>query len=111
MKIIDTHAHVAQCIAGTGSQGELRPASGGRAVYATGQSLQILPHPTARSCVSDAVNIVRADRLLWGSDMPSLMTRDTHQHFIDFIALHPDLNSRDKEKILYANAAKLFFSL
>ena len=43
MKIIDAHAHVVQCIAGTGSQGELRPCGGGRAVYATGDSFQILP--------------------------------------------------------------------
>lgn len=43
MKIIDAHAHVVQCIAGTGSQGELRPCGGGRAVYATGHSFQILP--------------------------------------------------------------------
>ena len=43
MKLIDAHAHVVQCIAGTGSQGELRPCGGGRAAYATGQAFQILP--------------------------------------------------------------------
>lgn len=43
MKIIDAHAHVVQCIAGTGSQGELRPCGGGRAVYASGQVFQMLP--------------------------------------------------------------------
>lgn len=68
------------------------------------------PYPTARGYVKDAVDIVGADRLLWGSDMPSAMTRDTYQHFIDFIALHPGLSSRDKDKILYDNAAGLFFA-
>ena len=43
MKIIDAHAHVVQCIAGTGSRGELRPCGGGRAAYAAGDSFQILP--------------------------------------------------------------------
>lgn len=68
------------------------------------------PYPTARGYVKDAVDIVGADRLLWGSDMPSAMTRDTYQHFIDFIALHPGLSGRDKDKILYDNAAGLFFA-
>lgn len=239
MKIIDAHAHVVQCIAGTGSQGELRPCGGGRAVYATGSSFQILPpeigeydaapeallrvmdahgvekavllqgnyfgfqnlytweaiqkyparftgaaaydpfcaqaerikahlfdelgfrivkfevssgsglmanhppvdldgevmhaayrhaaernlifvidigkperfpYPTARGYVCDAVNIVGAGRLLWGSDMPSAMTWDSYRHFIDFIALHPGLGQEDREKILSGNAEKLFFS-
>ena len=71
---------------------------------------ETFPYPTARGYVRDAVDIVGADRLLWGSDMPSAMTRDTYQHFIDFIALHPDLTGGDKEKILYHNADGLFFS-
>lgn len=68
------------------------------------------PYPTARGYVKDAADIVGADRLLWGSDMPSAMTRDTYRHFIDFIALHPGLSGQDKEKILYGNAGGLFFA-
>lgn len=71
---------------------------------------ETFPYPTARGYVRTAADIVGADRLLWGSDMPSAMTRDTYQHFIDLIALHPDLNGSDKENILYDNAANLFFS-
>lgn len=71
---------------------------------------EAFPYPTARGYVRSAVDIVGADRLLWGSDMPSAMTRDTYQHFIDFIVLHPGLDKGDKEKILSLNAEKLFFS-
>lgn len=67
------------------------------------------PYPTARGYVRDAVDIVGADRLLWGSDMPSAMTRDSYRHFIDFIALHPGLGEGDREKILCGNARALFF--
>ncbi|MCM1148500.1 MAG: amidohydrolase [Butyricicoccus sp.] len=67
------------------------------------------PYPTARGYVLDAVNIVGADRLLWGSDMPSAMTWDSYRHFIDFIALHPGLGQEDREKILSGNAERLFF--
>lgn len=68
------------------------------------------PYPAARGYVKDAVGIVGADRLLWGSDMPSAMTRDTYRHFIDFIALHPGLSGQEKDKILYDNAEGLFFA-
>lgn len=68
------------------------------------------PYPTARGYIRDAVDIAGADRLLWGSDMPSAMTRDSYQHFIDFVALHPGLSGQDKENILYNNARKLFFA-
>lgn len=71
---------------------------------------EAFPYPAARGYVRDAVDIVGADRLMWGSDMPSAMTRDSYQHFIDFIALHPDLNAGEKEKILSTNAERLFFS-
>lgn len=67
------------------------------------------PYPTARGYVRDAVDIVGAERLLWGSDMPSAMTRDSYRHFIDFIALHPGLGAGDKESILSGNAERLFF--
>ena len=70
---------------------------------------EAFPYPTARGYVRDAVDIVGAERLLWGSDMPSAMTRDSYQHFIDFIALHPGLDGGDKERILYQNAQELFF--
>lgn len=68
------------------------------------------PYPTARGFVRDAADIVGPDRLLWGSDMPSAMTRDSYRHFIDFIALHPGLGEGEKEDILCRNADRLFFS-
>jgi predicted TIM-barrel fold metal-dependent hydrolase len=43
MKIIDAHAHLAQCIAGFGSQGELRAVGGGDAVYPTGRRIALIP--------------------------------------------------------------------
>lgn len=67
------------------------------------------PYPTARGYVTDAVNIVGEDKLMWGSDMPSSMTRDSYRHFIDFIALHPGLTEGQKEKLLARNAGRLFF--
>ena len=68
------------------------------------------PYPTARGYVRDAADIVGAERLLWGSDMPSAMTRDSYRHFIDFIALHPGLSQEEKEQIFYGSAERVYFS-
>ncbi len=70
---------------------------------------ETFPYPTPREYVRAAADIVGAERLLWGSDMPSAMTQDSYQHFIDFIALHPGLSEQEKEQILYSNAKALFF--
>lgn len=70
---------------------------------------EAFPYPTARDYVAAAANIVGTDRLMWGSDMPSAMTRDSYRHFIDFIALHPGLSEGDKQKIFYDNAMGVFF--
>ncbi|MBQ7486995.1 MAG: amidohydrolase [Clostridia bacterium] len=45
MRIIDTHAHLVQCIAGFGEEGELRAIGdgSGRARYATGSVVQMVP--------------------------------------------------------------------
>ena len=41
-RIIDSHAHVVQYIAGTGAGGELRSIGNGMAVYANGQTVRFL---------------------------------------------------------------------
>ena len=51
-KIIDAHAHVAQCIAGFTSRGELRAAGGGNAVYADGSSFKMIPDGMGETYVS-----------------------------------------------------------
>ncbi|MDO4330737.1 MAG: amidohydrolase family protein [Lachnospiraceae bacterium] len=43
MKLIDSHVHVVQYIAGTGAGGELRSIGGGMARYADGQVVRMIP--------------------------------------------------------------------
>ena len=43
MKIIDSHAHLVQYIAGIGAEGELRSIGDGYAVYATGKKIRMIP--------------------------------------------------------------------
>ncbi|MDO5415860.1 MAG: amidohydrolase family protein [Lachnospiraceae bacterium] len=67
------------------------------------------PYPTARRYVHDALNILGSERLIWGSDIPSTMTRDSYRHLIDYLALDPALSTEEKENIFYKNALKLYF--
>ena len=68
------------------------------------------PYETARSYVRCGIDIVGAHRLLWGSDMPSTLNRDTCRHLIDFVAEDPELTEEEKQRILYQNAKELFFT-
>lgn len=43
MRVIDAHAHVIERIAGFGARGELRPLGGGRAAWANGDQIQLIP--------------------------------------------------------------------
>lgn len=52
MKIIDSHAHVVQYIAGTGAGGELRSIGNGMAVYANGQVVRMIPEQFGGDCVT-----------------------------------------------------------
>ncbi|MDO5415582.1 MAG: amidohydrolase family protein [Lachnospiraceae bacterium] len=68
------------------------------------------PYPTAMGYVRDAVEILGPDRLMWGSDMPSAMTRDSYRHFIEFVTENPYLSGEEKRMILYENAERVYFS-
>lgn len=51
-RIIDSHAHVVQYIAGIGAGGELRSVGGGMAVYANGQKVRMIPEQFKEDCVT-----------------------------------------------------------
>lgn len=43
MKIIDTHMHLIDCVAGINSKGELRAIGNGKAIYSNGEIINIIP--------------------------------------------------------------------
>lgn len=68
------------------------------------------PYPTAQRFLKIAKDIVGADRLIFGSDVPSVLTRDSYQHLVDFIMLSDVFNDDEKEKVFYKNAEEVYFS-
>lgn len=64
MRIIDSHVHIVQYIAGTGEEGELRALGdgSGRARYASGSLVQMIPEGFHKDCVTPEDLIGEMDR-------------------------------------------------
>lgn len=71
---------------------------------------EVFPYPSGRRYVRYALDLAGADRLLWGSDLPSTLNRDSYQSQIDFLSLDDGLSPKEKQKLFYDNADRLFFS-
>lgn len=68
------------------------------------------PYEEAVRCLREAIHIVGEDKILFGSDIPSTMKEDSYGHLIDYIRDSAEFSTREKERILYGNALKLYFS-
>ncbi len=62
MKIIDAHVHLVQYICGFGSRGELRAIGGGKAMYADGSVLNLIPPELGEYTVTPESVIALMDR-------------------------------------------------
>ena len=70
---------------------------------------EVYPYPTARHYVELACELVGAERLLFGSDIPSTLVSDSYQHYIGYILESAKLSDQEKSMIFYHNAKKVFF--
>jgi hypothetical protein len=69
------------------------------------------PYPTAQRYVHRAVELVGADRLLWGSDAPGLLSVATYPQLLAFVARHCDfLSPAERAGVLGGNAERVYFS-
>jgi len=67
------------------------------------------PFPVTRACIEKAVQILGADRLLFGTDMPSALTRTAYSDLVDCIAGDEMLSAAEKALILHDNAENVYF--
>ena len=64
------------------------------------------PFPTARRYIQRAVQLIGADRLLWGTDAPGLLRTATYPQLLGFVADHCDfLTETERDGVLGENAA------
>lgn len=67
------------------------------------------PCPEALKLLQEAVTLLSAKKILWGSDIPSTFKKYTYRQLIDVIEKHAAfLSTSEKTQILYNNAAEFF---
>jgi predicted TIM-barrel fold metal-dependent hydrolase len=81
------------------------------ALPAYAATIEEYPFPTAQAYIERAVELLGADRLLWGSDVPGLLSVATYTQLLGFVARHCDfLAAGDRARILGLNAEDIYFS-
>ncbi|MBQ6374346.1 MAG: amidohydrolase [Clostridia bacterium] len=61
------------------------------------------PYPTGARYVAAARDAVGCDKLLWGSDLPCPLTRDSYEHLLDYLPASGLFTERELEGICYDN--------
>ena len=65
------------------------------------------PYPDAIHYIKRAIELVGSDRLMWGSDLPMNLCKDSYRHLIDYIVLSNEISTPDKENIMAATADRV----
>ncbi len=76
---------------------------------AQNQQPETFPYPTAVEHLKTAKSIVGADRLMFGTDMPCNLARDSYANLKNYIIDGGVFNSRELEDVFYNTADKIYF--
>ena len=79
------------------------------AALAANQKPETYPYPTAVKHLQTAKEVVGTDRLMFGSDMPSTLCRDTYAHLTNYITESGVFTESELEKVMYSTANALYF--
>lgn len=79
------------------------------ASLAANQQPETYPYPTAAFHLRTAKQTVGADRLMFGTDMPSNLCRDTYAHLKDYIIQSGAFTEGELEDVFYNTAQKVYF--
>lgn len=67
------------------------------------------PYPNAVRYLHHGIEIAGADKLLFGSDIPSVLKEDSYTHLIQYITENEKFTQEEKEMIMYRNAEAVYF--
>ena len=67
------------------------------------------PYPTAQRYLRIAKEIAGADRLMFGSDLPSTLCRDTYAHLRDYALTSDVFTEEEKKLVFYETAKKVYY--
>lgn len=79
------------------------------AALALNQKPETYPYPTAVEHLKTAKEIIGADRLMFGSDMPSTLAKDSYENLVNYIIKSGAFNKKELEDIFYNTAQKVYF--
>ncbi|MGN0814979.1 MAG: amidohydrolase family protein [Candidatus Coproplasma sp.] len=74
------------------------------------QRPEVYPYPSAVRHLQAAKEIVGAEKLMFGTDMPSNLCRDSYAHLKDYIIESGVFSRSELEKIFYDTAFKIYFN-
>jgi predicted TIM-barrel fold metal-dependent hydrolase len=66
------------------------------------------PYPSACRYIGIAKEVVGADRLLWGSDLPSVAVYNSYEQLIDYICESGVFTEQELQKVYADNAIKVY---
>jgi predicted TIM-barrel fold metal-dependent hydrolase len=67
------------------------------------------PYPTARKYIQRAVEMVGPEKIMWGTDVPGLLTYATYQQLLNLVTRTCDfLSESDLEKVVGGNAQQVY---
>lgn len=66
------------------------------------------PYPTGREYIRLAKDLVGAEKLLWGTDVPSVLTRDSYAHLVDYITGSGIFTPDELEQVFHGNACAAY---
>ena len=69
---------------------------------------EFYPFPSAVKVIRQAIDMVGADKLMWGSDYPRTITAITYRMSYDFIIKSNELTDEEKALVLAGNAKRFY---
>ncbi len=67
------------------------------------------PYPTGLRFIETAKEIVGAGKLMWGTDLPSVLFQSTYEELSGYIAEGGVFTEEELEQVFYKNADKVYF--
>lgn len=80
------------------------------ALPAYGPEREEYPFNAARSAIQRAADLIGAEKLMWGTDVPGLLTRGSYRQLLNYVRRHCDfLSEAERAAVLGQNALRVYW--
>lgn len=69
---------------------------------------EVYPYPTGRKYIHLAKEIVGYKKLIWGTDVPSVLVHDSYQNYINFVTEAEIFSKEELQAVMYDNAIEAY---